>query len=559
MPTRLALGAFLGLSAWALAPSVWPLVWFVAMCASQAVDKIVFRPLTADDHPVLSPARHLACLASAASTTAVYSAIAAYMWLRGGNAGQVFAFVQIAGGLLHVALHMHHVRPMLLAASAPHASYLFGLPLLAGFAQSSGQGLPQGIVAMGAALYLAHLVSAVKQSSATTAALVAERERAERASNAKTEFLATVSHEIRTPMNAVISAANLLKRTELTRSQDEHVSMLLNASDVLMGLLNDVLDLSKIEAGRMTLEEADLDLEEKLRSLSDLWRPRAESKGVELTLELDASLPAWVRTDPLRLQQILFNLLSNAVKFTDAGQVTLAAGARSGRLWFEVRDTGCGIADDCQERVFASFEQAAAGVSRSHGGTGLGLAISRRLAELMGGRLSLRSAAGEGSCFRLDLPLAVAAEAAGPASAAWQADGSAPTLSVLVAEDHEVNHRILQLFLEPLGWRLTQAWTGQEAVEAAAAEPFDVILMDMQMPVMSGLDAAAVIRDGGGPNATTPVVALTAAALDHNRQAWAAIGVHRFLTKPIQPKLLIETLLQVADADADQAPQARAA
>ena len=550
--TRIGLGIFLTLSAYAVAPSIWPVVWFAVMCASQAVDWAVFRRLRTHPHEAPSRAYRWACIVTAFFNTAVYSAITVYFWSFGGVAGQLFALIQVCGGLLHVSLHMHPARPVLLAAVIPHASYLFGLPLWAAL-----QGEPGMIVTViGATLYCAHLAAAVKQTRATQDALRAAHDEAnaaralaERASAAKSDFLATVSHEIRTPMNAVISGAELLRRTDLSVEQTEHVAMLLDAGDVLMGLLNDVLDISKIEAGKMTLEAADLDLPPKLESLVRLWEPRARDKDVRLSFAAEDGLPERVRTDPLRLQQILFNLLSNAVKFTDAGEVALTAGREGDSLWFEVADSGCGMDAETVERVFARFEQADAGATRRHGGTGLGLTISRRLAEMMGGALTVRSTLGQGSVFRLVLPFTPAAAPAPDADAPAEAAAfRAEALKVLVAEDHAVNRRIVALFLQPLGCRLTMVENGQEALDAAAIEAFDVILMDMQMPVMDGLEAARAIRQGAGLNAATPIVALTANALDHHRQAWAEAGVETFLTKPVDPRALTAAILGAASA-----------
>lgn len=557
--TRIALAVFIGATAYALSPSAVPAVWFLAVCAGQAVDWLAFRPIRRRPDVAPSPRVKTACVISAALNTTIYSAISVELWLTGGEAGRIFALVLVSGALLHVTLHMHHARAVLLAACIPHLAYFLGLPILDAVDASATNLTGTVVVFIGSILYLSHLIVAVRQAHATTAALRAandaarsERERAEQASAAKSAFLATVSHEIRTPLNAVISAAHLMKRTSLSPEQEEHVAMLLNGGDVLLGIVNDVLDISKIEAGRMTLEEADLNLPEKLDALFRLWEPRARDKGLDLVLEGLERLPRRVRTDPLRLQQIIFNLLSNAVKFTDAGSITVRAGVCDDgrRFWLEVADTGCGIPEALVERVFDSFEQADSGTTRRYGGTGLGLAISRRLAELMNGTLSVRTKVGEGSTFRLETPIVEAAAAArSDETHAEQPSRAGEALSILLAEDHEVNRRIVCMLLEPLGWRITLAHDGGEAVAAADQVRFDAILMDMQMPVLNGLDAAKAIR-AGGLNAATPIIALSANALDHHRAAWMQIGVTGFVSKPIDPAALTAAVLAATSARA---------
>ena len=550
--SRLGLAAFIGVVAFVFAPSVWPLAWFAAVCLTQALDWLVCRPLRQHPDEEPSSALKVACCTTTALTVAVYAAIGAYVWFEGGVTGQVFAMILSAGGLLHVSLHMHQSRALLLSAVTPHTISFLGLPVLTAALQRDPSVL---LVAVGCMLYMTHLVVAVRQSSQTTTILRnanrtagEERQKAEIASAAKSDFLAVISHEIRTPMNAVISAANLLRRTRLDGEQREHVSMLLDAGDVLMGLLNDVLDFSKIEAGKMVLEPAPLNVRDKVGALERLWRPRATSAGVRLRIETSPDTPLWVSTDALRLQQILFNLMSNAVKFTADGEivVTTTWQAADSRLAFEVRDTGCGIPAERLAHIFNSFEQAEAGTTRRYGGTGLGLAISRRLAELMGGSLTVESVEGVGSTFTLHMPVEVI-EAAAPTPvtrSATQASQGLAGRRVLVADDHPVNRRILALLLEPHGCRLTFAENGLEAVEAAATQPFDAILMDMQMPVMDGLEASRRIR-ALGANRTTPLVALTANAMDIHRAAWTEVGAEAFLTKPIDPAILARTLSEL--------------
>ena len=562
LKTRIALAAFIGATAWFVTQTVWPIVWFAAVLATQALDWLVFRRFRRQ--PEWTPDRSYLVISCATTvlSVVVYAGITAYLWFKGGEAGRIFAMVQCAGGLLHVSLHMHQVRPILISAVASHATYFLGLPIFSAVATGRWHEL---LIAIGCVLYMSHLVVAVRQSSMTTTALQSARDaeqrarqKAEIASAAKSDFLAVVSHEIRTPMNAVISAANLLRGTRLDTRQREHVSMLIDAGDVLMGLLNDVLDFSKIEAGKMELESADMIVRERLATLNRLWEPRARANGVRLALRVGPEVPEAVRTDPLRFQQILFNLLSNAVKFTQEGEIVVAVGWDGARLSVAVSDTGCGIRPDRLAHVFNSFEQAEVGTTRRYGGTGLGLSISRKLAEIMGGTLTVSSVEGEGSIFTLALPM-TAAEA-GPVAfeSRGESTGSLRGRSILAADDHEVNRRILTLLLEPHGCRLTLVENGAEAVEAAAREPFDVILMDMQMPVMDGLEATRRIRQDV-LNGATPIVALTANALDLHRAAWDAAGVHAFLTKPIDPVLLARTLAGACDAGSARADQSAVA
>ncbi|TAJ65005.1 ATP-binding protein [Brevundimonas sp.] len=552
LKTRIALAAFIGATAWFVAPSIWPPIWFAAVLATQILDMAVFGRFRRQ--PVRAPGRAylVLCCATTVLSVSVYAAITAFLWFRGGEVGKLFAMVQCAGGLLHVSLHMHHVRPILISAVTPHAVYFLGLPVLTAIATRHWHEL---LVGIGGLLYMSHLVVAVRQSSSTTAALQSARDseeqarrKAEVASAAKSDFLAVVSHEIRTPMNAVISAANLLRRTRLDGQQREHVSMLIDAGDVLMGLLNDVLDFSKIEAGKMELESAEMIVRDRLSTVVRLWEPRALANGVRLRLRVAPTVPAAVRTDPLRVQQILFNLMSNAVKFTRDGEITIAVGWDGDRLNVAVGDTGCGIPADRLAQIFNSFEQADVGTTRRYGGTGLGLSISRKLAELMGGTLTAESVEGEGATFTLSLPMTVVEAAAVAPERPVEIAGSLSGRSILAADDHEVNRRILQLLLEPHGCRLTLVENGAEALEAASGQRFDAILMDMQMPVMDGLEATRRIR-AGAVNGSTPVIALTANALDVHRAAWDAAGVHAFLTKPIDPVMLAATLAQACAAE----------
>ena len=561
LKARVGLAGFIALTAWMMAPSGWPAIWLLAVAVGQAVDWLAFRPLMEEGRGRPDARSLAACCLSCAVNSTIYSSISIYLW-GAGETGMVFGSVLIAGALLHVTLHLNSVRLILLASVTPHALYFLGLPVCRAILTNTPQDY---LIAIGCVLYMTHLLVAVRQSAATTKALqqanataTEERNRAEVASAAKSDFLAVVSHEIRTPMNAVMAAATLLDRSRLRPEQREQVGMLKDAGEVLVGLLNDVLDFSKIEAGKMQIEPTTTDVREKLKGLKSLWEPRADANGVAIRLILSPDFPSGLCIDALRLQQILFNLLSNAVKFTQQGEVTVQADwmADGSTLRIRVSDTGCGIPADRLPLIFNSFEQVDAGVTRRYGGTGLGLAISKRLAELMGGALAVDSHVGVGTTFELTLPSeAVAAVDEMEEQAEAEADLS--NLSILAVDDHPVNRKIVAMLLEPFGCRLSFAEDGAEAVALARDVPFDIILMDMQMPVMDGISATRAIRVEGA-NRQTPVIALTANALDVHRQAWLAVDVDNFLTKPIDPAALVSTLERASRAVAAPRPPALA-
>lgn len=552
---RIGLAIFIALTTWIIAPSQWPVLWLGAVTVGQAADWIAFRPLRREGELKNRRRAMIAGCVSCLVNTTLYSSISIYLWGTG-ETGMVFGTVLVAGALLHVTLHLYHARAILICSATPHALYFLGLPIGHALLFRSPQDY---LIAVGCVLYMTHLVAAVRQSSTTMTALqianeIANEEgrRAEIASAAKSDFLAVVSHEIRTPMNAVMAATTLLEKSRLDARQREQIEMLKDAGDVLLGLLNDVLDFSKIEAGKMEIEPTSTDFIETLEALKRLWEPKADAKGVRIALNIAPDVPECILIDALRLQQILFNLISNAVKFTDTGAVTISAewNSKTKHLLICVSDTGCGIPADRLQHIFDQFEQADASTTRRFGGTGLGLAIARRLAELMGGSLTASSVAGSGSEFHLALPTEIAERIQKATQERSEADLS--WLSILVVDDHPVNRRIVAMLLEPHGCALTFAEDGAKAVGLCNTTPFNIILMDMQMPVMDGITATRAIKTAGA-NTQTPVIALTANAMEAHRQAWLSVGVEAFLTKPIDPRALVEgveracsTLRQVA-------------
>ena len=541
MTTRLGLSVLAAVTAYLLHPSWWPIAWLLTYTLMQAVDRHLFTAALARPAP-----RHAPLLVSVCLNATFFSSLALYNWCMGGVEGKIFGAITICCSLISVTVTMYPKKRYLFTTLVPHALYLISLPVIA-LTSHVGNPTPWAIVMVSIVTYIIYLMVAVRKLNGSMAALQTARDDAQKANAAKSNFLAVISHEIRTPMNAVVSAVNLLKATPLDTTQTAHLDMLHNASEVLLGLLNDVLDLSKIEAGKMRFERADIDLRTALDHLHQLFRPQLREKHLRFDTRLAPDVAPAIVGDPLRLQQILFNLLSNAIKFTDHGDIGLYLRRSGGNLLFEVVDQGIGIAPEHLERIFNSFEQAEAAITRRYGGTGLGLAISRQLARLMGGDITVASTLGEGSRFTLTLPYEPAGAAVVFEAVPVKAAPAEAPLHVLIVDDHEVNRRIVSLFIQPQGWTHSMAETGAEALDLCRSQRFDVILMDMQMPVMDGITATRQIRAEAGPNQHTPIVALTANALDFHVNAWAEVGVHDVLTKPIDPGRLIATLYDKAE------------
>ncbi len=402
------------------------------------------------------------------------------------------------------------------------------------------------------------LAREIARREAVEADLRLAKASAESASRAKSTFLANMSHELRTPMNAIMGMTNLALRHADDPHLKDQLGKIEQASQHLLHVINDILDISKIEAERLTLEHANFKLGSVLENLASLIAHKVSEKGLKLHVDLPAGMPAMALAgDPLRLGQILLNLVGNAVKFTDSGTITLRCECVDENpadvlLRWAVTDTGIGIAPEDQRRLFAAFEQADGSVTRKYGGTGLGLAISKRLVEMMGGEIGVNSAVGQGSTFWFTVRLK-------KADAAVDAVAPAPTVTlrsaeeqlieeyrgkrVLLVEDEPISQEVSRGLLEDVGLQIDVANDGAEALALARAHPYALILMDMQMPNLNGIDATREIR-AQSLNTATPILAMTANAFEEDRQACLAAGMNDHIAKPIEPAHLYETLLR---------------
>jgi signal transduction histidine kinase/CheY-like chemotaxis protein len=488
-----------------------------------------------------TPLQRLHLGLAALGAICVWTAVAVIYWMTGSPGLQFVATCILAGVLISGPPLSARSLTMFGIITAPPLAAMVILPVFF----STFHGVALFMVFTSIALIALHLAVSVSVYRRAMSDLESSRREAVAANLAKSAFLAMMSHEIRTPMNGVLGMAHALAQSPLNDDQRRQVDMLTRSGDGLMTILNDILDLSKIETGKLTLEETVFDLHEVVRCVEELWKASAEAKGLVLVSEIETTAPQWVMGDPTRVRQILLNHVSNAVKFTEAGSVhVLVAGNGPDGIVITVRDTGIGLTAEQIDGLFQAFSQADASTARRFGGTGLGLSISRQLANLMGGDVAVDSAPDVGSEFTISLHLPAApapAQSAEPEQPAISLAG----LRVLVAEDNLINQAVVQAVLAATEMVVDVAGDGEEALRQLRLDDYDVVLMDVHMPNMDGLEALRRIRAGEAGRPDQLVIALTADAMAGDAQRFIALGFDAVESKPIQPTELIACIADV--------------
>ncbi|MFC5374556.1 response regulator [Brevundimonas faecalis] len=485
--------------------------------------------------------------AVATATTAVWAVAPLLAWYSTSHFGRELAIALLVSGYVLVFAQLRNSPRQALMISSPYgaagliiAVSLIGGPLFWPFVTVLPFTAASLFVLVTMTMLREERIRAFQEHQAhLIEELEAARDKADAASQAKSNFLGVISHELRTPMNGVLGAAQLLSATRLEGAQREYLSIIRNSGDNLLSLLNDILDMTKIEAGKMSFDMVDIHMDDLHRRIIGPFEAQAAAKGLTLSSSFEGEMPAVVRGDPLRVCQVVQNLLSNAVKFTDQGEIRYVVRGRrisERRAGFEftVMDSGAGISAEDLERLFQPFTQVDNSSTRRFGGTGLGLTIARRMAHIMGGDITVSSRLGEGSTFVLAIEGEVVEWS--PAAEAEEADAAIEDgdhMNVLVVEDHPVNRMILEAWMGAAGHRIATAENGQAALDLARDQRFDLIIMDVNMPVMDGLTATRRMREGGGINAETPVVVLSASARIEDHEAGLEAGADAYLNKPI--------------------------
>lgn len=534
-------------------------LWYLVYASCEAFQLWLLTPWRQRPPPPSAGPRYVASLVAIAITSVAFGSPSVALFASPLKYTAAFAAFLLAGGMINQISMSRGSRVMLAVGLTPPTLYLLSAPLVA-----SGQAQPSplaGLLWLGGGLLVANIIAAGltldRSHVAETVARNALRRRtdeAEAATRIKSALMATVGHELRTPLTAIQAAADGLARNAKDPDQAAYASMIDSAGRMMRRLLDDLLDLSKLEAGRMVVEREPFAARELFLELMRLWRAPAEAKGLEFRLEGLSRTPALLTGDALRLRQVLNNLLSNAIKFTAAGEVVVQVSggpaAKGGyRLQVQVSDSGPGFDAALIAALFEPFRQASAATARIHGGTGLGLAISRELARLMGGDLTAANRPGGGAVMRLEVLLgevnSCGANGGRPTPAAESPYLNTEGLRVLVTDDHPLNRQALRILLEPLEVEVTDAASAAEAEAHLAAATFDLALVDLHLGGADGRDLVALLRSRPGPNQDTPVLAVTGAVDAQTRSECLAIGMQGLVAKPLEPLALYDAIRDV--------------
>ncbi|HYC74352.1 ATP-binding protein [Brevundimonas sp.] len=588
--------------------------WMLGYFTVQLIDLWIFGPINDGKTERLRGLRSLAGHAILAINASYFGSLAIPLWIVGGAMGGICASMLLSAGAIYSMINAPRSTSVLMLTVTPQFLYLASTPFFMAAHGASPAFVTAASVAVG--VFITYCLSTWQRmnqarDSESAARIDAEEKRAtaERIMEGRSAFLAAVGHDLRTPISAILTGSAELERGAVDGNARAQARLISDAGFMMKALLDDLLDHAKLEAGHMTVDAVDFNLRDLLNQSARLWRGPARAKGLKLRIEGAASVPTSVRGDPMRLRQVLNNLISNAMKFTVEGSITLrfnvwTEDAGGHAVLIEVADTGPGMTRDQLARLFTPFDQTADGVSARHGGTGLGLSISRHLVELMGGRLTARSRVDHGSSFTLALRLepaqagavvapaldqesrdavarALSSRPSAPATpapaaqslmeAAVEPAGPAPEpapepvadeneddgrpMRVLVVDDHDINRRAIQLILQPLGCDIATAADGMAALKICETSSFDLIFMDVRMPELDGRETTRRIRDGNGPNALVPVIAVTADTAPEDIAACTAAGMTYFVPKPITPPMLLGAINHVMTmAQAEDAP-----
>ena len=602
--------------------------WVIGYFVIQLLDLWVFAPINSGKAEKLRGLRGIAGWIMLTVNAGYFGSLSVPLWLIGGPMGGICAAMLLSAGSIYSVVNAPRSTSVMLMTASVQFLYLAATPVFMAIHGATPGFVTAAAIAVG--VFITYCLSTWQRMnearlSESAARVEAEQKRmdAERIMAGRSAFLATIGHDLRTPISAILTGAAELERGATDAAARSQAHLITDAGFMMKAMLDDLLDHAKLEAGHMTVDQVDFNLRELLNQTTRLWRGPARAKGLKLRVEGAASIPANVRGDPMRVRQVLNNLISNAMKFTPSGSITLRLNAWSEEpgghaVLIAVEDTGPGMTVDQVARLFTPFDQTMSGVSAVHGGTGLGLAISRQLAELMGGRVTVRTRPGEGASFTLSLRLlqgeaveaapqaldqesrdAVARALSGritgssaPTPAAQSLAPSvrpapAPTLEiaapgpvamagpepdpvldegdedegrpmrVLVVDDHDINRRAIQLILQPLGCDIATAADGMAALKICETSSFDLIFMDVRMPELDGRETTRRIRAGAGPNASVPIIAVTADTAPEDIAACTAAGMTYFVPKPITPPMLLGAITHVMTmAQADETAEA---